>query len=174
MPIYPDAPEAPLVDAKDVKSEVMRSRGAGGQHVNKTESAVRLTHVPTGITVSMQDSRSQHQNRAWAWDVLRARLSERKHQEEIEAKRASRRSQVKGADRSDKVRTYNFPQVRALLRMLADQQDRMSDHRIGLNMTGLREIMDGDGLDHIVGALRNDFITRRLESVLAGDEDFDE
>ncbi len=117
MPIYPDAPEAPLVDPKDVKSEVMRSRGAGGQHVNKTESAVRLTHIPTGITVSMQDSRSQHQNRAWAWDVLRARLSERKHQEEIEAKRASRRSQVKGADRGDKVRTYNFPQVSTELRL---------------------------------------------------------
>lgn len=123
MPIYPDAPEAPLVDPKDVKSEVMRSRGAGGQHVNKTESAVRLTHVPTGITVSMQDSRSQHQNRAWAWDVLRARLSERKHQEEIEAKRASRRSQVKGADRGDKIRTYNFPQVRGAGARLTHRTD---------------------------------------------------
>ncbi|BEJ13628.1 hypothetical protein CspHIS471_0308020 [Cutaneotrichosporon sp. HIS471] len=162
MPIYPDAPEAPLVDPKDVKSEVMRSRGAGGQHVNKTESAVRLTHLPTGISVSMQDSRSQHQNRAWAWDVLRARLSERKHQEEIEAKRANRRSQVKGADRGDKIRTYNFP------------QDRLSDHRIGLNITGLRDIMDSDGLENVIAALRTDFNARRLEAILAGDEDFDE
>jgi len=126
LPIYPDTPDAPLVEAKDVKTEVMRSRGAGGQvsdpicrydicangqHVNKTESAVRLTHIPTGITVSMQDSRSQHQNRDWAWEILRARLSEKKHQEEVERKRASRRSQVKGASRGDKVRTYNFTQV---------------------------------------------------------------
>jgi peptide chain release factor 1 len=111
LPIYPDTADAPLVDPKDVKSEVMRSRGAGGQHVNKTESAVRLTHLPTGISVSMQDSRSQHQNRAWAWDILRARLSERKRQAEVEAKRASRQSQVASAGRSDKVRTYNFPQV---------------------------------------------------------------
>jgi peptide chain release factor 1 len=81
------------------------------QHVNKTESAVRLTHLPTGITVSMQDSRSQHQNRDWAWEILRARLSEKKRQEEVERKRASRRSQVKGAGRGDKVRTYNFTQV---------------------------------------------------------------
>lgn len=113
MPIYQDTVDEPLVDPKDVKSEVMRSSGAGGQHVNKTESAIRLTHIPTGITVSMQDSRSQHQNRAWAWDVLRARLSELKHTQEVENRRASRQSQVKSADRSDKVRTYNFPQVRA-------------------------------------------------------------
>ncbi|GMK56897.1 hypothetical protein CspeluHIS016_0307370 [Cutaneotrichosporon spelunceum] len=162
MPIFPDGPSAPLVDPKDVKSEVMRARGAGGQHVNKTESAVRLTHIPTGISVSMQDSRSQHQNRAWAWEVLRARLSERKHQQEIEDRRARRRSQVRGADRGDKIRTYNFP------------QDRLSDHRIGLNVTGLREIMDSDGLDAVIDALRRDFNARRLEAILAGDEDFDE
>lgn len=111
MPIFPDVEDSPLVDPKDVKTETMRSRGAGGQHVNKTESAIRLTHLPTGISVSMQDSRSQHQNRAWAWDILRARLSEKKHQEEVDARRASRQSQVKSADRSDKVRTYNFGQV---------------------------------------------------------------
>lgn len=130
MPIYPDTPDAPLVDPKDVKTEVMRSRGAGGQvctcpslvpgyklsetndqHVNKTESAVRLTHGPSGISVSMQDSRSQHQNKEWAWEILRARLSERKHTEEVERKRASRRSQVKGVNFGDKIRTYNFTQV---------------------------------------------------------------
>ncbi|RSH80486.1 uncharacterized protein EHS24_009066 [Apiotrichum porosum] len=162
LPIYPDTADAPLVDPKDVKSEVMRSRGAGGQHVNKTESAVRLTHLPTGISVSMQDSRSQHQNRAWAWDILRARLSERKRQAEVEAKRASRQSQVASAGRSDKVRTYNFP------------QDRLTDHRIGLSLTGLKEIMDGAGLEHVVNALNEDLDTRRLESILAGEGDFDE
>jgi peptide chain release factor 1 len=134
---------------------------ADWQHVNKTESAVRLTHVPTGITVSMQDSRSQHQNRAWAWDILRARLAERKHAEEVEAKRASRRSQVKGADRSDKIRTYNFP------------QDRLTDHRIGLSITGLGHVMDGEGLVAVVDALKSDFAERRLEALLQGEDDLD-
>lgn len=82
------------------------------QHVNKTESAIRLTHTPTGITVSMQDSRSQHENRTKAYRVLRARLMDRKLQAEVEARRSVRRGQVKGADRSEKIRTYNFPQVR--------------------------------------------------------------
>ncbi|KAL1407047.1 Peptide chain release factor 1, mitochondrial [Vanrija albida] len=162
LPIYRDTAEAPLVDPKDVKSETMRSRGAGGQHVNKTESAIRLTHIPTGITVSMQDSRSQHQNRAWAWDVLRARLSERKHNEEVEARRAARQGQVKSADRSDKVRTYNFP------------QDRLTDHRIGFSLTGLKEVLDGDGLDMVVTALHNDLESRRLEAILNGEGDLDE
>lgn len=137
------------------------SSQADWQHVNKTESAVRLTHAPTGITVSMQDSRSQHQNRAWAWDILRARLAERKHAEEVEAKRASRRSQVKGADRSDKIRTYNFP------------QDRLTDHRIGLSITGLGHVMDGEGLAAVVDALKSDFAERRLEALLQGEEDLD-
>lgn len=96
----------------DIKLEVMRSRGAGGQHVNKTESAVRLTHVPTGITVSMQDERSQHQNRRRAFQVLTSRLMDRKLTAEMEARRDSRRSLVKGADRSEKIRTYNYAQVR--------------------------------------------------------------
>ncbi|KAL7418764.1 Peptide chain release factor 1, mitochondrial [Cryptotrichosporon argae] len=162
MPIFPERTDDPLVQASDVRTEVMRSRGAGGQHVNKTESAVRLTHVPTGITVSMQDSRSQHQNRAWAWDVLRARLAERRRAQEVERRRESRRSQVKGADRGDKVRTYNFP------------QDRMTDHRIGLSLTGLRDVLDGDGLDYVVAALKKDFEKRRLESIMSGEGDLEE
>lgn len=109
----------------------------------------------------MQDSRSQHQNRAWAWDILRARLAERKHAEEVEAKRASRRSQVKGADRSDKIRTYNFP------------QDRLTDHRIGLSITGLGHVMDGEGLVAVVDALKSDFAERRLEALLQGEDDLD-
>lgn len=161
-PIYPDKPEAPLVDPKDVRTDVMRAGGAGGQHVNKTESAIRLTHLPTGITVSMQDSRSQHQNRAWAWEILRARLSERKHQEEVEARRAARQSQVKSANRSDKVRTYNFP------------QDRVTDHRIGQSFNGIKEIVEGERLEVVIAALREDFNGRRLESILQGEGDLDE
>ncbi|WWC85881.1 uncharacterized protein L201_000748 [Kwoniella dendrophila CBS 6074] len=161
LPIYPDTEESPLVDPKDVKIDVMRARGAGGQHVNRTESAVRLTHIPTGITVSMQDSRSQHQNKAWAWDILRARLSEKKHNEEVEAKRASRRDQVKGADRSDKIRTYNF------------NQDRLTDHRFGFTITGLQNILDGNGLDDVILMMKNDLQERRLEALLKGEEDLD-
>lgn len=161
-PIFPDKPEEPLVDVKDVKTDVMRAGGAGGQHVNKTESAVRLTHLPTGITVSMQDSRSQHQNRAWAWEILRARLSEKKHQEAIEARRAARKSQVKSANRGDKVRTYNFP------------QDRVTDHRIGRSFNGLRDILEGERLETVIDTLREDFNSRRLESILQGEGDLDE
>ncbi|WVR03514.1 peptide chain release factor 1 [Kwoniella sp. DSM 27419] len=161
LPIYPDTEESPLADPKDVKIDVMRARGAGGQHVNRTESAVRLTHIPTGITVSMQDSRSQHQNRAWAWEILRARLSEKKHNEEVEARRASRRDQVKGADRSDKIRTYNF------------NQDRMTDHRFGFTLTGLQNILDGNGLEDVITLMKRDLQERRLESLLQGEEDLD-
>nr|KIR87942.1 peptide chain release factor 1 [Cryptococcus tetragattii IND107] len=161
LPMYPDTAEAPLVDPKDVRIDVMRARGAGGQHVNRTESAVRLTHMPTGITVSMQDSRSQHQNRTWAWEILRARLSEKKHNEEVEARRASRRDQVKGADRSDKIRTYNF------------NQDRLTDHRFGITLTGLQRVLDGEGLEDVIAMMKKDVDERRLEALLEGEEDLD-
>ncbi|WVQ80265.1 hypothetical protein IAT38_002370 [Cryptococcus sp. DSM 104549] len=161
LPIYPDTEDEPLVDPKDVRTDVMRARGAGGQHVNRTESAVRLVHVPTGITVSMQDSRSQHQNKAWAWDILRARLSEKKHNEEVERRRAGRRDKVKGADFSDKIRTYNF------------NQDRLTDHRYGISVNGLQNILDGEGLEHVLAMIKKDFRERRIESLLEGDEDLD-
>lgn len=135
-----------IVDPKDVKIETMRARGAGGQHVNRTESAVRLTHLPTKITVSMQDSRSQHANRTKAWGVLRARLMDLKLREDAAQNRAMRRSQVASADRSERVRTYNFP------------QDRVTDHRVNISLSGISSIMDGDddggaGLTYLIREL---------------------
>ena len=149
-----------IVDPKDVKIETMRARGAGGQHVNRTESAVRLTHDPSGITVSMQDSRSQHQNRTKAWEVLRARLLDRKLRREAEENRALRRSQVASADRSERVRTYNFP------------QDRVTDHRVGISLSGIASIMEGDddegvGLTYLIHELMEQDDRQRLEELLA-------
>ncbi|KJA21732.1 hypothetical protein HYPSUDRAFT_165114 [Hypholoma sublateritium FD-334 SS-4] len=141
LPDESAAPDASLFSMSDIKLEVMRSRGAGGQHVNKTESAVRLTHLPTGITVSMQDERSQHQNRRRAFQVLTSRLMDRKLTAEMEARRDSRRSLVKGADRSEKIRTYNYA------------QDRVTDHRIGLTMKNLTSVMEGDGIQHFINAV---------------------
>lgn len=141
-----------ILDPKDVRIETMRARGAGGQHVNRTESAVRLTHDPTGITVSMQDSRSQHQNRAKAWEVLRARLLDRHLKKEAEENKALRRSQVASADRSERVRTYNFP------------QDRVTDHRVGISLSNIGGFMDGDDDDG--GGL-----TYLLEELMASEDD---
>ncbi|MDR2780954.1 MAG: peptide chain release factor 1 [Holosporaceae bacterium] len=138
-------PEAEEVDVKieetDLKIDVMRASGAGGQHVNKTESAVRITHIPTGIVVAQQDERSQHMNRLKAMKILRSRLYEMERQK-LHAERASnRRSQVGTGDRSERIRTYNYP------------QGRVSDHRIGLTLYKLQQIMDGVGLDEIISAL---------------------
>lgn len=138
-----------LVDPKDVKEEVMRSRGAGGQHVNKTESAIRLTHEPTGITVSMQDSRSQHQNRTKAWDVLRARLLDRKMREEQSQVRDVRKSQIASMNRMDRIRTFNYP------------QDRVTDHRVSVSSNGLDAILEGDakngGLLFLIDTLKDHY-----------------
>lgn len=138
LPLQSETPESnpggkeKLYEDKDIKIEVMRARGAGGQHVNKTESAVRLTHIPTGISVSMQDERSQHMNKARAYRVLEARLLDRKLQAEVIERRETRRQLVRSADRSEKIRTYNFV------------QDRVTDHRIGLTLTNINAIMNGD------------------------------
>jgi len=128
------------IDPKDLKIDTYRASGAGGQHVNKTSSAVRITHIPTGIVVTSQDQRSQHQNKAKAMQVLRAKLYEIAEKEKNEAIANQRREQVGTGERSEKIRTYNYP------------QNRVTDHRINLTLYKLDRIMDGD-LDDIIEAL---------------------
>jgi protein subunit release factor A len=128
-------------DTKDVFVEIRA--GAGGQHVNKTESAIRITHVPSGIIVSCSEERSQLQNRERAMTMLRSTLADRKRREAEEAVGSLRRSQVGTGDRSEKIRTYNFP------------QDRITDHRINENFGNVKDVMDG-GLGRIVGRLQQD------------------
>ena len=136
-------PEAEAIDvdipAGDIRIDTMRASGAGGQHVNTTDSAVRITHLPTGLVVTSAE-KSQHQNRAVAMAVLRARLFDMKRREADEARAAERKGQVGSGDRSERIRTYNFP------------QGRVTDHRIGLTLYKLEQVMQG-GLDEIVDAL---------------------
>ncbi|KAI0262626.1 hypothetical protein BC834DRAFT_890996 [Gloeopeniophorella convolvens] len=144
-----------LFKLEDVRVEVMRARGAGGQHVNKTESAVRLTHIPTGITVSMQDERSQHQNKRRAFQVLRARLMDVKLLKDQAERRATRRNLVRTADRSEKVRTYNYP------------QNRVTDHRLGKGSAmSCEAIMEGDGLQVLIDELRDKHSSELLRETL--------
>jgi peptide chain release factor 1 len=139
--VLPEADEVDVdVRPEDIKVDVFRAGGAGGQHVNRTESAVRLTHLPTGIVVSCQDEKSQHKNRARAMKILQARLFERAQQEADTERSAERRSQVGSGDRSERIRTYNFP------------QNRVTDHRINLTVHRLEEILEG-ALDPVVDAL---------------------
>ncbi|AOW46013.1 peptide chain release factor 1 [Acetobacter ascendens] len=137
-------PEAEDVDVEvnetDLRVDVFRASGAGGQHVNKTESAVRLTHMPSGIVVSMQEEKSQHKNRAKAMKILRARLYERERAQAHASRAADRRSQVGTGDRSERIRTYNFP------------QGRVTDHRINLTLYKIDRVMLGE-LDEFVDAL---------------------
>ncbi|KAI9441182.1 peptide chain release factor 1 [Lactarius indigo] len=144
-----------LLNQDDVRMEVMRARGAGGQHVNKTESAVRLTHMPTGITVSMQDERSQHQNKRRAFQVLRARLMDLKIMQDQAERRATRKSLVRTADRSEKIRTYNYP------------QNRVTDHRLGKgSMLSCEVMMEGDGLQALINELKDKSLSENLREVL--------
>ncbi|HTE78573.1 MAG TPA: peptide chain release factor 1 [Xanthobacteraceae bacterium] len=138
-------PEAEDVDVAindtDLKIDTLRSSGAGGQHVNKTESAVRVTHIPSGIIVMMQEDRSQHRNRAKAFAVLRTRLYDLQRQKQDAARAAERRGQVGTGDRSERIRTYNYP------------QGRVSDHRINLTLYKLPQILEGEALGEIIDAL---------------------
>jgi len=138
-------PEAEDVDVAinegDLKIDTLRAGGAGGQHVNKTESAIRLTHLPTGIVVKMQEDRSQHRNRAKAMAVLRTRLYDHQRQKQDAARAAQRRGQVGSGDRSERIRTYNFP------------QGRVTDHRINLTLYKLPQIVEGEALGEMIDAL---------------------
>jgi len=137
------------IDPKDLRVDVFRSSGPGGQSVNTTDSAVRITHVPTGVVATCQDEKSQHKNKAKALKVLRARLLDRAQREQEEEMAQTRRSQVGSGDRSAKIRTYNFP------------QNRVTDHRINMTLYRLEEVLDGD-LDELTESLQADDRKRRL------------
>lgn len=149
--VLPEADEIDVeLDERDLDVDVYRSSGAGGQSVNTTDSAVRLTHRPTGLVVTMQDERSQLQNKARALQVLRARLLQLKQDEQDAAMSAERRSQVGGGGRSEKIRTYNF------------KENRVTDHRIGFTIYRLADVLAGD-LDDVVNALQADERGRQLD-----------
>lgn len=141
--VMPEAKEIDVViEDKDIRIDVFRASGAGGQHVNKTDSAIRITHFPSGIVVTCQNERSQFQNKASAMAVLRSKLYEKQRLEQQNASNSSRRSMVGSGDRSEKIRTYNFP------------EQRVTDHRIKLTLYKLNDILaGGDGLDEMIDAL---------------------
>ena len=152
--VLPEPEEVDVkIEEKDLRVDVFRASGPGGQSVNTTDSAVRITHLPTGITVSQQDEKSQHKNRAKAMHVLRARLFEVERERADSERAADRKSQVGSGDRSERIRTYNFP------------QGRVTDHRINLTLHKLEKILAGDGLDEMVDALIREDQTQRLAAV---------
>ncbi len=151
--VLPEAEEVDIhIDEKDLRIDVFRSSGPGGQSVNTTDSAVRVTHLPSGIVVQQQDEKSQHKNKAKALRVLRARLYEHERQKVDAVRSANRRNQVGSGDRSERIRTYNFP------------QGRVTDHRINLTLHKLDRVMDGE-LDEIIDALTAEDQAARLAEV---------
>jgi len=142
--VFPEVEENEIkIDQKDLKIETFRASGHGGQHVNKTSSAVRITHIPTGITVSCQDERSQFKNKSKAMKILKARIQKLYEDEKKSKIDSERKKQVKTGERSEKIRTYNFP------------QNRITDHRINLTLYNLDDIMDGN-LDKLISALKGE------------------
>ncbi|MDR2464061.1 MAG: peptide chain release factor 1 [Holosporales bacterium] len=149
--VLPDAEDVDVVvNEKDLQIDVYRASGAGGQHVNKTESAIRITHLPTGIVVTQQDDRSQHKNKAKAMKILRAKLYDLENARKNAERAAERKSQVGRGDRSERVRTYNFP------------QGRVTDHRINLTLYKLSLVLEGEALDEIIDGLITEHQARML------------
>jgi peptide chain release factor 1 len=153
--VLPEAQDVDIdINEADLKIETMRAQGAGGQHVNKTESAIRVTHLPTGTVVFVQDERSQHKNRARAMGLLKARLYDAERQKLDAERAADRKSQVGSGDRSERIRTYNFP------------QGRVTDHRINLTLYKLDKVITGEALDDVIDPL----ITEHQAAQLAASE----
>jgi peptide chain release factor 1 len=153
--VLPEAEEIDVdINEADLKIDTMRAQGAGGQHVNKTESAIRITHLPTNTIVFVQDERSQHKNKARAMGLLRARLYDAQRQKRDSERAADRRAQVGSGDRSERIRTYNFP------------QGRLTDHRINLTLYKLDKVMNGEALDEVIDAL----ITHHQAALLASEK----
>ena len=154
--VLPEAEDVDIkIDEKDLRIDVFRASGPGGQSVNTTDSAVRITHLPTGVVVSQQDEKSQHKNKAKAMKILRARLydAERKRLDDLRS--ATRKGQVGSGDRSERIRTYNFP------------QSRVTDHRINLTLYSLDQVLEGRGLDELIEALISDDEASRLAELAA-------
>jgi len=149
--VLPEAEEVDIhIEEKDLRIDVFRSSGPGGQSVNTTDSAVRITHIPTGVVVQQQDEKSQHKNKAKALKILRARLYEHQRSQKDAERAANRKSQVGSGDRSERIRTYNFP------------QGRVTDHRINLTLHKLDRILDGSALDEMIQALISEDQASRL------------
>ena len=148
--------EIEIDEEKDLRIDVKRSSGPGGQSVNTTDSAVRITHLPTGLVVEIQDEKSQHKNKAKAMAVLRARLQDAEKRRQREADSVARKSMIGGGDRADKIRTYNFP------------QDRVTDHRVNVDLSGLPRVMDGE-LDKLIDTLITTDQAQRLSDVVETD-----
>lgn len=152
--VLPEPKEVDIhIEEKDLRIDVFRSSGPGGQSVNTTDSAVRITHLPTGLVVQQQDEKSQHKNKAKALKILRARLYELERQKQDSERAQNRKSQVGSGDRSERIRTYNFP------------QGRVTDHRINLTLFKLPEILDGEALNELIEALNSEDQAERLSNL---------
>jgi peptide chain release factor 1 len=152
--VLPEAEDVDVhVEDKDLRIDTYRSQGAGGQHVNTTDSAVRITHMPSGIVVQCQDEKSQHKNKAKAMKVLRARLYDNARREQEATMAATRKSQVGSGDRSERIRTYNFP------------QGRVTDHRINLTLYKLEKVLTGEALDEVIDALISEDESAKLAAM---------
>jgi peptide chain release factor 1 len=152
--VLPEVEEVEIdIKTEDLRVDTYRAQGAGGQHVNRTDSAVRITHLPSGIVVQCQDEKSQHKNRAKAMKMLRAKLYDAERQERDSKRAADRKTQVGTGDRSERIRTYNFP------------QGRVTDHRINLTLYNIQDVLDGPGLDKFVQALMTEDQAARMAAM---------